>query len=143
MVYSGHRERACWTPGWIGTDRFARAREKTDRRYQSAREVIRATSDLLSRLSTASLDREKPAKRTNRLLYVAAAVFRFSGDHNKPLALLSLIAQALGAREALPQAKSLLAQNKLLAAFLLLGKAAEYLPSDPQLAMTKLTLRLG
>ncbi len=104
-----------------------------DRRYQSATEVIRDASDLLSQLSTTSLDQEKPAKRANRFLSVAVAV-----------ALLLAITAGLwlyyrssrkhwAREEAIPQAKSLLAQNKPLAAFLLLGKAAEYLPSDPQL----------
>ena len=104
-----------------------------DRRYQSATEVIRDASDLLSRLSTTSLDQEKPAKRAKRFISVAVAV-----------ALLLAITAGLwlyyrssrkhwAREEAIPQAKSLLAQNRPLAVFLLLGKAAEYLPSDPQL----------
>ncbi len=104
-----------------------------DRRYQSATEVIRDASDLLSQLSTTSLDQGKPAKRAKRLRSVAVAV-----------ALLVAITAGLwlyyrssrrhwAREEAIPQAESLLAQNKPLAAFLLLGKAAEYLPSDPQL----------
>jgi eukaryotic-like serine/threonine-protein kinase len=104
-----------------------------DRRYQSATEVIGDASDLLSQLSTTSLDQEKPAKQKKRFLSVAVAV-----------ALLLAITAGLwlyyrssrkhwAREEAIPQAKSLLAQNKPLAAFLLLDKAAEYLPSDPQL----------
>ena len=103
------------------------------RRYQSAAEIMRDTSELLSRLSAKSLDPGKPAKPINRLLRLAAAVtfllaitagfwiyYRSSRKH-------------WAREEGIPQAKSLLAQNKPLAAFLLLSKAAEYLPSDPQL----------
>ncbi len=104
-----------------------------DHRYQSATEIIRDTSELLSGLSTTSLNQEKPAKRSNRRLSVAVAV-----------CLLLAIAVGLwfyyrssrkhwAREEAIPQVKSLLAQNKPLAAFALLDKAAEYLPSDPQL----------
>jgi eukaryotic-like serine/threonine-protein kinase len=104
-----------------------------DRRYQSAAEIVRDTSELLSGLSTTSLNQEKPAKPSNRRLSVAVAV-----------AILLAITASLwlyyrssrkhwAREEAIPQAKGLLAQNKPLAAFLLLGKAAEYLPSDPQL----------
>jgi eukaryotic-like serine/threonine-protein kinase len=118
----------------LGEQIVGRALEKNpDRRYQSATEVMRDASELLSRLSTSSLDQEKPAKPANRLLYVTVAV-----------ALLVAITASLwlyyrssrkrwAREEAIPQAKSLLAQNKPVAAFLLLGKAAEYLPSDPQL----------
>jgi serine/threonine protein kinase len=45
-----------------------------DRRYQSATEVIRDASELLSELSTTSLDPGKPAKRAKRFLSVAVAV---------------------------------------------------------------------
>jgi eukaryotic-like serine/threonine-protein kinase len=104
-----------------------------DRRYQSATEVIRDASDLLSQLSTTTLDQEKPAKQKKHFLSVAVAI-----------ALLLAITAGLwlyyrssrkhwAREEAIPQARSLLAQNKPLAAFLLLDKAAEYLPSDPQL----------
>src|ERR1700677_3074256 len=47
-----------------------------DRRYQSATEVIRDASDLLSQLSTTSLDQEKPATPAKRSLSVAVAVAR-------------------------------------------------------------------
>jgi eukaryotic-like serine/threonine-protein kinase len=104
-----------------------------DRRYQSATEVIRDASDLLSQLSTTSLDQGKPAKRANRFLSVAVAVallvsstvglwFYYRSSHKH-----------WAREEAIPQAKRLLEHNEPLAAFLLLGKAAEYLPSDPQL----------
>ena len=118
----------------LGEQIVSHALEKNpDRRYQSAAEVIRDASELLSRLSTTSPDQEKPAKRGKRCLSVAVAV-----------ALLVAITAGCwlydrssrkhwAREEAIPQAQSLLAQNKPLAAFLLLGKAAEYLPSDPQL----------
>lgn len=112
----------------------AHALEKNpDCRYQSATEVMRDASELLSRFSGTSSVQEKPAKRANRLLPVAVTV-----------ALLLAITASLwlyyrssrkrwAREEAVPQVKSLLAQNKPLAAFLLLGKAAKYLPADPQL----------
>jgi eukaryotic-like serine/threonine-protein kinase len=104
-----------------------------DRRYQSATEVIRDASELLSQLSTTSLDQEKPAKQKKRLLSVAVAV-AFLAAITAGLWLYYRSSRKHWAREeAIPQAESLLAQNKPLAAFLLLGKAAEYLPSDPQL----------
>jgi hypothetical protein len=104
-----------------------------DRRYQSASEVIRNASDLLARLSATPLDREKPAKRANRFLYVAVAVACVLAI-TAGLWLYYRSSRRHWAREeAIPQAKSLLAQNKPLAAFGLLDKAAEYLPSDPQL----------
>src|ERR1700733_5213539 len=59
----------------LGERIVSHALEKNpDRRYQSATEVIRDASELLSQLSTTSLDREKPAKRANRFLSVAVAV---------------------------------------------------------------------
>jgi eukaryotic-like serine/threonine-protein kinase len=114
----------------------AHALEKNpDRRYQSATEVIRDVSELLSGLSATSIDRAKPAKPAKRLFIVAAAVSL----------LLAIIAglclyyrssrKEWAREEAIPQAKSLLARSKPLAAFALLGKAEEYLPSDPQLKL--------
>jgi serine/threonine protein kinase/dienelactone hydrolase len=104
-----------------------------ERRYQSAAEIIRDTSELLSRLSAESLDPGKPAKRTNRLLHLAVA----------GILLLAITAafwlyyrssrKHWAREEAIPQARSLFAENRPLAAFLLLDKAAEFLPSDPQL----------
>jgi serine/threonine protein kinase/dienelactone hydrolase len=103
------------------------------RRYQSASEVVRDASDLLARLSTTSVAQVEPAKGANRFLSVAVAA-----------SLLLAITVSLwfyhrssrkhwAREEAIPQAQSLFAQNKPLAAFVLLDKAAEYLPSDPQL----------
>ncbi len=68
-----------------------------DRRYQSATEIIRDTSELLSGLSTTSLDQEKPANE-QIAFYSSQSQFLSSGDHGGPLVLLSLIPQALGAR---------------------------------------------
>ena len=102
-------------------------------RYQSASEVVRDTSDLLAKMSTASLILEKPAKRASRLTAILAAV-----------AVLVVAAGGLWfyhrssnrrwAREdAAPQITNLLAGSKPLSAFLLLERAQGYLPSDPQL----------
>ena len=112
----------------------AHALEKNpDRRYQSATEVIRDASELLSQLSTTSLDQEKPAKRAKRFLSVAVAVALLLAI-TATLWLYYRSSRKHWARdEAIPQARSLFAQNKPLAALLLLDKAAEYLPSDPQI----------
>ena len=104
-----------------------------DRRYQSATEIIRDASELLSQLSTTSLDQEKPAETSKALSIRRSRGCPSSGDHSGLLALLSLIPQTLGARRSNSTGEEPLRQNKPLAAFLLLDKAAEYLPSDPQL----------
>jgi eukaryotic-like serine/threonine-protein kinase len=102
-------------------------------RYQSASEVVRDTSGLLAGLSATSQSQQRKGKHLPRwiaatiaivfLVVVAASAWlyhRSSGRH--------------WAREdALPQVRILLAQNKSLAAFILLEKAQGYLPSDPQL----------
>ena len=101
------------------------------RRYQSASEIVRDASDLLSRLSSSSAAEKEPARQVAR--YVAVVV-----------TLLCVIAGGLwlyyrssrrhwAAAEAGPQITTLLAAHKPLAGFLLLKKAQEYLPSDPQL----------
>jgi eukaryotic-like serine/threonine-protein kinase len=104
-----------------------------DRRYQSAAEIIRDTSELLSRLSSASLVQEKPAKRASRSLSVAAGVAILLAVTGGLWLYYRSSHKHWAREEAIPQAKRLLEQNEPLAAFLLLGKATEYLPSDPQL----------
>jgi eukaryotic-like serine/threonine-protein kinase len=104
-----------------------------DRRYQSAAEIIRDTSELLSRLSSASLVQEKPAKRGSRSLSVAVAVAVLLAATGGLWLYYRSFHKHWAREEAIPQAKRLLERNEPLAAFLLLGKAAEYLPSDPQL----------
>jgi eukaryotic-like serine/threonine-protein kinase len=100
-------------------------------RYQSASEIVRDASELLSRLSSSPLAQKKPARRA--ALYAAVAV-----------TLLCVIAGGLwlyyrssrrhwAAEEAIPQITTLLAAHKPLAGFLMLEKAREYLPADPQL----------
>jgi eukaryotic-like serine/threonine-protein kinase len=102
------------------------------RRYQSAAEVVGDASELLSRLCTPSLVRE-PAKRVSRAVHVTAAVFIVLA-----LAVGSWLYYQWSRKhwahdQAIPQIESLLAQDQPLAAFVLLGKAEKYLPSDPQL----------
>jgi dienelactone hydrolase len=100
-------------------------------RYQSASEVVRETSELLSR--TASRSHDAAAKQRSRAVAVAATV-----------ALLLMIAAGAwifhrtsrrqwAREEAIPQITSLIAEGKPLAAFLVLQKAQSYLPGDPQL----------
>jgi len=104
-----------------------------DRRYQSAAEIIRDTSELLSGLSSASPVQEKPAKRASRSLSVAVAVAILLAVTGGLWLYYRSSHKHWAREEAIPQAKRLLEQNEPLAAFLLLGKAAEYLPSDLQL----------
>ncbi len=103
------------------------------RRYQSAAEVVRDTSELLSGLSATSVVLGKPAKRLPGLIKISIAV-----------AILLIIGagawfyylssrRSWAREEAIPQIESLFAANKPLAAFLVLTKAEEYLPADPQL----------
>jgi serine/threonine protein kinase/dienelactone hydrolase len=100
-------------------------------RYQSASEVVRETSHLLSR--TASSSHDAAAKRRSRLFALSAIA-----------ALLLTI--AVGAwffrrssrrqwarEEAIPQIASLIAERKPLAAFDVLQRAESYFPGDPQL----------
>ena len=100
-------------------------------RYQSASEVVRETSDLLSR--TASRSHDVTAKRRSRvvalsaivalLLTVAAGAWFFHRTSRRQWAR----------EEAIPQIASLIAEGKPLAAFAVLEKAQSYLPDDPQL----------
>jgi len=100
-------------------------------RYQSASEVVRETSDLLSR--TASRSHDAAAKRRSRVVALSAIV-----------ALLLTIAAGAwffhrtsrrqwAREEAIPQITSLIAEGKPLAALGVLETAEKYLPSDPQL----------
>jgi serine/threonine protein kinase/dienelactone hydrolase len=100
-------------------------------RYQSASEVVRETSDLLSR--TASRSHDAAAKRRSRVVALSAIV-----------ALLLTIAAGAwffhrtsrrqwAREEAVPQIASLIAERKPLAAFGVLEQAEKYLPSDPRL----------
>jgi serine/threonine protein kinase len=100
-------------------------------RYQSASGIVRDASELRSRLSSSPHAEKKPATRVAQ--YAAVAV-----------TLLCVIAGGLwlynrsarkhwAAEEAIPQIMTLLAARKPLAGFVLLEKAQEYLPSDPQL----------
>jgi serine/threonine protein kinase/formylglycine-generating enzyme required for sulfatase activity len=111
---------------------ICRALEKDPaNRYQSASEVLRETSDLLSR--TASRSHDVAAKRRSRavalsaivalLLTIAAGVWFFHFTSKRQWAR----------EEAIPQITSLIADRKPLAAFDVLQEAEKYLPSDPQL----------
>ena len=100
-------------------------------RYQSASEVVRETSDLLTRSASSSHD--LAAKRRSRLVALSAIV-----------ALLLTIAAAAwffhrtsrrqwAREEAIPQITSLIAERKPLAALGVLEQAEKYLPGDPRL----------
>ena len=100
-------------------------------RYQSASEVVRQTSDLLTR--TASSSHDLAAKRRSRAIALSAVV----------ALLLTIVASAWffhrssrrqwAREEAIPQIASLIAESKPLAAFVVLQKAQSYLPGDPRL----------
>jgi hypothetical protein len=104
-------------------------------RYQSASEMVKDTSDLLTRISGTSLLplEEKPAVRVSRWLAVCGVV-----------ALVLLVGAGLWVyhrasnrrwvrEDAAGQIASLRDSNRPLAAFGLLEKAEGYLPGDPQL----------
>jgi serine/threonine protein kinase/dienelactone hydrolase len=102
-------------------------------RYQAASDVVRDTSHLLTRLSgtTEGLQRKERRLRSWLIASIAGALVA-------ALAAGSWMYQRSSGRhwareDAIPQINDLLAQNKSLAAFLLLNKAQGYLPSDPQL----------
>ena len=100
-------------------------------RYQSASEVVRETSDLLTRRASSSHD--VTAKRRSRavalsaivalLLTIAAGAWFFHRTSKRQWAR----------EEAIPQITSLIAEGKPLAAFAVLQRAQSYLPGDPQL----------
>ena len=100
-------------------------------RYQSASEVVRETSDLLTRAASRSHD--AAAKRRSRavalsaivalLLTIAAGAWFFHRTSRRQWAR----------EEAIPQITSLIAERKPLAAFGVLEQAEKYLPSDPRL----------
>jgi serine/threonine protein kinase/dienelactone hydrolase len=100
-------------------------------RYQSASEVVRETSALLTR--TASSSHDAAATRRSRavalsaivalLLTVAAGAWFFHRSSRRQWAR----------EEAIPQITSLIAEGKPLAAFAVLQEAEKYLPSDQRL----------
>src|ERR1700678_76372 len=103
-------------------------------RYQSASEISRDLSDVLLQLSAPSLPLADRASRFSPRILLAAIVL-----------LLLLVGSVMWlyqrserrhwAREqAIPTIAKLKSEEKSLAAFLLLKKAEQYLPHDPQLA---------
>ena len=118
----------------LGEQIVSHALEKNPaRRYQSAAEVIRDASALLAGLSTAPPAQVKPVKRAKRFVSVAVVVAVLVAITASVWLYYRSSRKHWAREEAIPQAKSLLAQNKPLAAFALLDKAAKYFPSDPQL----------
>jgi serine/threonine protein kinase len=104
------------------------------KRYQSASEMARDLSAVLTQLSAPALPPASRELRVSRLYAV-------------PAALLMILLVAFGVwfyqrsekrhwarEEAIPGIAKLKSENKPLAAFFLLQKAEQYLPADPQLA---------
>ncbi|MGB2641780.1 MAG: serine/threonine-protein kinase, partial [Candidatus Acidiferrum sp.] len=104
------------------------------KRYQSASEISRDLSDVLLQLSALSLP---PADRASRfsprilltaivllLLFAGSAMWFYRRSERRHWAR----------EEAIPAIAKLKSEDKSLAAFLLLKKAEQYLPGDPQLA---------
>ncbi len=103
------------------------------KRYQTASEMSRDLSTFLAKLSAPELPAANQKMRQSRLYAV-------------PAGFLLLVVAASGAwyyqrsekrhwarEEAIPEIAKLKAEDKALAAFLLLQKAERYLPGDPQL----------
>ncbi len=110
----------------------ARALEKDPNlRYQSAAEMVRDASELLTRLSASSLE-ERPAKRSSRQILIAFAIGLLLAAAAGVWLYHRASERRWAREEALPQVNSLLAANKPLAAFGLLERAQKYLPADPE-----------
>jgi serine/threonine protein kinase/dienelactone hydrolase len=103
------------------------------RRYQTAAEMARDASDLLSQMSGAIPLANEPNKPLRRWITAAVVVALLAGG----AASAWLYRQAAGRRwakeEAIPQIARLIDLRTPLAAVLVLDKAEKYLPSDSQL----------
>jgi serine/threonine protein kinase/formylglycine-generating enzyme required for sulfatase activity/dienelactone hydrolase len=102
-------------------------------RYQSASQVIGDTSDLLSSISTGSLNLEKTAKSRSRIVILCAAIVLLVAAAGGLWFYRGFSNRRWAREEAIPQITDLLASRKSLAAFNLLQKAQQYLPADPAL----------
>jgi eukaryotic-like serine/threonine-protein kinase len=100
-------------------------------RYQSAAEIIRDASDLLARLSTTSP--VGPPVRISRAIGVTAAIVLLCAATASAWLYQRSSRKRWAREEAIPQITNLIDGKKPLAAFLLLERAEEYLPSDSQL----------
>jgi eukaryotic-like serine/threonine-protein kinase len=103
-------------------------------RYQSASEIVRDTSELLTRMSSASLTAlEEPKRRFSRLM-TAGVVVALLLAVGAGVWLYHRLGDVRWATEdAPPQIVKLIATTRPLAAFLLLEKAQRFAPTDPQL----------
>ncbi len=101
-------------------------------RYQSAAEIARDASELLTRLSASSLLEEKPATRASRPIMIGFAIGLLLAVTAGAWLYHRASERRWAREEALPQINTLLAANKPLAAFGVLERAEKYLHSDPQ-----------
>ena len=104
------------------------------KRYQSASEISRDLSDVLLQLSALSLPSVDRASRFSPRILLTAIVLLllFAGS---VMWLYRRSERRHWAREeAIPEIAKLKSEDKPLAAFLILKKAEQYLPGDPQLA---------
>jgi serine/threonine protein kinase/formylglycine-generating enzyme required for sulfatase activity/dienelactone hydrolase len=102
------------------------------KRYQSAAEMVADTSTVLAGMSTTSLMAvEKTRSRAFAVAVMATIVLALTVGIGGWFYHRSLKRQ-WAREEAIPQIRSLLANKKQVAAFLLLDKARGYLPSEPQ-----------
>ncbi len=102
-------------------------------RYQSPSEVIRDTSNLLAEMSATPVVPEPASKRVSRRAVVAASIALVLAVGAGIWLYHRWSMRQWAREEAVPQITNLFAAGKPLAAFLVLEKAEQYLPSDPQL----------
>ena len=104
------------------------------KRYQSASEISRDLSDVLLQLSALSLPPADRASRFSpRILLTAIVLLLLLAGSGMWLYRRSE-PRHWAREEAIPAIATLKSEDKPLAAFLLLRKAEQYLPGDPQLA---------
>jgi serine/threonine protein kinase/dienelactone hydrolase len=104
------------------------------KRYQSASEISRDLSDVLLQLSAPALPPGNRASRFSPRILLTALVLLLLLAGSVTLLYQRSERRHWAREEAIPAIAKLKSEEKSLAAFLLLKKAEQYLPDDPQFA---------
>jgi len=104
------------------------------KRYQSAAEMSRDLSAVLMKLSSPTVPAVSPSLRLSPQYSIPAGVFFLALVASGVWFYLRSERRHWAREEGIPGIAKLKAQDESLAAFLLLKKAQQYLPADPQLA---------